>query len=785
MRNKRVPRFLRWPVFAASMLIGAASTAGIQYKPPAIPETPEKAAAAAVAPPVLEEASVAEEAPVTSRAPRMRSLISSDISQLRWERSLGGERTDRFNDVVVRRSDLAVIAVGSSLSRSAGRKDAWAVAMDAEGTPLWETNLGGALDEAFNAVVDLDNGALVAVGYESTGTLGGGAGIAIGLSEDGEEIWRYRYDSERSDQFSAVAALDTGDLLVAGAIDNNRAVLARISTSGEAIWERSYEQDMPQRISAILPLANGDILVVGESTQLFDSDAAISRLSSSGELLWHETAGDHGNDRLHDVLLLPSGKLIAAGESERNGSMEGWLVSWSTDGELLWEKTVGGPGRDALHTVAQRANFSLIAAGSQDADNRDKANAWLVEFTEDGAIAQAHGFGGEFGEAFAAISPRSDGSIVAAGYRQPFQDAAFSGYAATIGAPIQRLVMRGGNERLNPPVVFVPGEGKLLTDNASVEVLGNVIHNRPINQLFVDGLPARLLHNGAFTARVSIPMGTTRVKVEAIDSMGVTGAADIMVTRVEAGTVGTSSLAALKDRVNFGNYHAVVIGNNAYSRGLPALETAEQDATAVAETLEREFGFQVDLLINADRDAIVSTIEGKSSSLRDDDNLLIYYAGHGYYDEDVDLGYWLPVDAALESKDNWIRNSTITDSIKSMKAKHVMLVADSCFSGTLLRSVDVRRNGKFYEEMASRTARLVMTSGGVEPVMDGGGDGHSVFARNFLNKLRSGEAIIDGTSLYQSIREPVVLSSQQVPQYANIRFIQSDGGDFLFVRKDS
>jgi hypothetical protein len=87
--------------------------------------------------------------------------------------------------------------------------------------------------------------------------------------------------------------------------------------------------------------------------------------------------------------------------------------------------------------------------------------------------------------------------------------------------------------------------------------------------------------------------------------------------------------------------------------------------------------------------------------------------------------------------------------------------------------------------MASRTARLVMTSGGVEPVMDGGGDGHSVFARSFLNKLRSGEEIIDGTSLFQSIREPVVLSSQQVPQYANIRFVQSDGGDFLFVRDGS
>ena len=76
-----------------------------------------------------------------------------------------------------------------------------------------------------------------------------------------------------------------------------------------------------------------------------------------------------------------------------------------------------------------------------------------------------------------------------------------------------------------------------------------------------------------------------------------------------------------------------------------------------------------------------------------------------------------------------------------------------------------------------------MTSGGIEPVMDGGGDGHSVFARSFIEKLRGGERIVDGTSLFQAIREPVVMSSEQVPQYSNIRFIDSDGGDFLFVRR--
>lgn len=714
-------------------------------------------------------------------------MISSDLSQTRWERTIGGERTDRFNDVVVRRSDLAVVAVGSSRSRSAGRQDAWAVAVSDDGTPLWEKNIGGALDEEFAAVVDLADGTVIAAGYSATGAAGGGAGIVSAFSDAGDQLWTYSYDSRRADQFSALTVLASGDLLVAGSSGNDGSVLARITPRGKAVWERQYPGDLPQRINTVQVLAGGDIVVAGESTELFDSDGVIARLDASGELRWRRRAGAGGNDRLSDLVTLRNGDLVAVGDTERQRNVEGWLVSWSSDGEPLWEKTFGGPGRDALLGVSRRANFSLLAVGVQDADNRGQPNAWILEMAEDGTLVQASRFGGEYGEAFAAMSPRADGSVVAVGYRQSRHDGAFSGYAATIGAALERVAAgtRGAAYRSNPPVVFVPGEGKILTDSASVEVLGNVIHNRPITRLFVDGVPAELRHNGAFSARVAVPVGTTRIKIEAIDARGAAGSSDVMVTRVEAGTLGTASLAAVRERINFGSYHAIVIGNDDYRGRLPALETAETDARAVAETLQQAYGFDVELLINAGHDQIVRSLDQKSRTLREDDNLLIYYAGHGYYDEDVDVGYWLPVDADLGSKENWLRNSTVTDSIKSMKAKHVMLVADSCFSGTLLRSVNVRRNGSFYEEMATRTARLVMTSGGVEPVLDGGGDGHSVFARSFLNKLRSGEDIIDGTSLFQSIREPVVLSSQQVPQYANIRFIQSDGGDFLFVRKDS
>jgi uncharacterized caspase-like protein len=68
------------------------------------------------------------------------------------------------------------------------------------------------------------------------------------------------------------------------------------------------------------------------------------------------------------------------------------------------------------------------------------------------------------------------------------------------------------------------------------------------------------------------------------------------------------------------------------------------------------------------------------------DNLLIYYAGHGWNDEPAQEGYWLPIDADLRDPTQWISNSTVTAMVRAMPAKHVLVVSDSCYAGTLTRS---------------------------------------------------------------------------------------------------
>lgn len=237
--------------------------------------------------------------------------------------------------------------------------------------------------------------------------------------------------------------------------------------------------------------------------------------------------------------------------------------------------------------------------------------------------------------------------------------------------------------------------------------------------------------------------------------------------------------------LDFGRYHALVIGNNEY-QFLPKLRTAVRDADAVADMLSAHYGHEVTQLSNASRAEILRVLGEYRRTLGTGDNLLIYYAGHGWLDQEGDRGYWLPIDATEDDVVNWIDNGSITSAVRAMEAKHVLVVADSCYSGKLTRGIHIVQESPGYiERLATRRARVVITSGGLEPVLDGGGTGkHSVFASAFLDVLEENRGVLEGHELFTRLRRPVAVNSDQVPQYSDIRKAGHDGGDFLFVRQD-
>lgn len=240
-----------------------------------------------------------------------------------------------------------------------------------------------------------------------------------------------------------------------------------------------------------------------------------------------------------------------------------------------------------------------------------------------------------------------------------------------------------------------------------------------------------------------------------------------------------------------GNYYALIIGIDNYKGSWPSLKNAVNDAKAIETMLKGKYKFdKFKTLYNeqATRGNIIAELEALVASAKEQDNVFIYYSGHGEYKQDLNKGFWVPIDAITSSTANYISNADIQTYLGGIKSKHTLLVADACFSGDIFRgntvSVPFEESEKYYKEVHSLPSRQAMTSGGLEPVMDGGKDGHSVFAYYFLKTLSDNDnKYFDAGQLYNKIKIPVINNSEQSPKLAPVKNTGDEGGQFLFIKK--
>lgn len=243
-------------------------------------------------------------------------------------------------------------------------------------------------------------------------------------------------------------------------------------------------------------------------------------------------------------------------------------------------------------------------------------------------------------------------------------------------------------------------------------------------------------------------------------------------------------------KINFGRYYALVIGNNDYQKDIRKLKNAENDAKKVAAVLSLRYGFETKLITNAKRQDILSAINSYRNTLTENDNLLIFYSGHGQFDVNVDEAYWIPVDADKDDNTNWISANDITKNIRGMKSKHVLVVSDSCYSGTIDREIGLVESEaatgreRYLQKLVASKSRTLIASGGNEPVTDGGGE-NSVFTKALLTGLeKMDRAAFTAAELFRDfIQEQVAGGAKQTPEFKNLRNSGHESGDFIFVRK--
>jgi sulfatase modifying factor 1 len=218
---------------------------------------------------------------------------------------------------------------------------------------------------------------------------------------------------------------------------------------------------------------------------------------------------------------------------------------------------------------------------------------------------------------------------------------------------------------------------------------------------------------------------------------------------------------------------------------LPRLYNAVGDAEAFAALLQEKYQFdpQYTTLLRdqeATRRNIYQSLDRLVQTVTPQDNLVLYFSGHGEFREQMDEGYWIPVDADRDAYFDFIPNQQIQHYLKRINSHHSFVVVDSCFSGALFTN----RNLEPTERLETVPSRWLLTSGRKELVSDGKPGDHSPFAENILLFLKQNQQpSLPISRLIDDVVHATAANARQTPRGEPIQDTGHKGGQFVFHLK--
>ncbi|MDA3952827.1 MAG: caspase family protein [Bacteroidales bacterium] len=330
-------------------------------------------------------------------------------------------------------------------------------------------------------------------------------------------------------------------------------------------------------------------------------------------------------------------------------------------------------------------------------------------------------------------------------------------------------------------------------NNEEVILKGNVSDENGIFELTVNGMYVNVKETGEFESDVYLIEGTNNIYVRAIDKFNnsIEETYPIIYQALNKTDQRQTSINKNNDPSKLdekstkdGKYYALLIGVSEYADPeIMGLDQPVTDAGKLYNTLTTNYTFEkenITFLKSPTREEIISELDRLNKLITEDDNLLVFYAGHGYWDTKDEIGYWLPSDARKANTANWIRNSTIRDYLRTVKTKHTLLIADACFSGGIFKTRKAFANApKSVQKLYEFPSRKAMTSGSLKEVPD-----KSVFMLYLNKRLQENtQEFISTEELFSSFKIAVLNNGPNTPLYGEIKDTGDEGGDFIFIKR--
>ena len=324
----------------------------------------------------------------------------------------------------------------------------------------------------------------------------------------------------------------------------------------------------------------------------------------------------------------------------------------------------------------------------------------------------------------------------------------------------------------------IPAGTRFPSTQPELDLIGKVTDRSGISFVSVNSEIRTITETGVFTTRLNLEPGENLFRVVAMDRMENLKEMYILIEYIPP--VLTLAEKISRDAA----YYGLIIGIDKYNDGeIPDLDNPVNDAQKLYHTLTQKYNFKeehIKFLKNATRADIISSLDELGAVITPEDNLLIFYAGHGWWDSKASNGFWLPADADRYVKTNWFRNSTLVNYLKEINSKHTLLITDACFGGSIFKTRSAfGSREKAYEKLYELPSRKAMTSGTLTEVPD-----RSSFTRFLIQRLNDNEeTYLSSEQLFSSFRIAVINNSDAIPQYGEIENVGDEGGDFIFLKK--
>ncbi len=310
---------------------------------------------------------------------------------------------------------------------------------------------------------------------------------------------------------------------------------------------------------------------------------------------------------------------------------------------------------------------------------------------------------------------------------------------------------------------------------------GTVTDDNGLKSVMLNNTPLSLAANGYFDTTVNLQPGPNAFVIVATDNNANTIISQININ-ASADPVANNDKNTLSEKPV---YHAVLIAENEYKdKNIPSLRKPVSDMRLIYNTLIKDYTFDpanIDTLVNASRIDILTALTKKGETIKEGENLLIFYAGHGDLLKNPDNSeesFLIPEDAVLTKTFTYINGEEFLKSMRFTKAKHILVVADACFAGSLFRGLGKSGNQSLSEKYKDISRRL-LSSGNVKVVPD-----NSEFIPFFLDALKKNTSpFITAEKLVDGFKEQYNIKANQQLQFLPIDYLNDQGGQFVFIRK--